>query len=161
MKKAKAMNCASKRLRVKMPFTAATNGSLRAVMKPQAKNRQVTIMKALVTPRLVRCCTLDSPLELRPQTDSETAIAQGRRERAFALPKWDRDCHARAHGGRIRTFRQVHIQPCSRKWKKALVHVNILNFCGFRPKLAASLLGAATAMLLTAVTMVMLVYTAL
>src|SRR4051812_10327935 len=50
----------------------------------------------------------------------------------------------------MRTFRQVHIQPCSRKWKKALVHVNILNFGGFWPKLVGSLLGAATAMLLTA-----------
>ena len=57
LKKAKARNCASNRLSVKIPLTAATNGSLRAVMKPQAKNRHVTMMKALVTPLLVRCCT--------------------------------------------------------------------------------------------------------
>ena len=79
MKKAKAMNCASNRLSVKMPFTAATSGSLRAVMKPQAKNRQVTMMKAPVTPAVVRCCTL-FPLEpFRLQTGSENSVAQGGR----------------------------------------------------------------------------------
>ena len=65
MKNAKAMNCASKRLRVKMPFTAATSGSFSAVMKPQAKNRHVTMMKALVTPACRCCCTHDSPRKLR------------------------------------------------------------------------------------------------
>ena len=66
MKKAKAMNCASKRLSVKMPFTAATSGSFSAVMKPQAKKRHVTMMNAPVTPADWRCCCKqNSPRKLR------------------------------------------------------------------------------------------------
>ena len=34
-----------------MPFTAATNGSISEVMKPQAKNRVVTTAKAASAPR--------------------------------------------------------------------------------------------------------------
>jgi hypothetical protein len=43
MKNAEALNCASTSLNWKMPFTAATRGSTSDVMKPHAKNRQVTI----------------------------------------------------------------------------------------------------------------------
>ena len=43
MKKAKAVSCASTSVSRKMPLTDAINGSLSEVMKPQAKNRQVTI----------------------------------------------------------------------------------------------------------------------
>ena len=46
MKKADADNCASASLSVKMPFTAATSGSISEVMKPQAKNSTVTAAKA-------------------------------------------------------------------------------------------------------------------
>ena len=42
-KKAEALNCASTSLSENMPLTAATSGSTSEVMKPQAKNRQVTI----------------------------------------------------------------------------------------------------------------------
>src|SRR3546814_14849034 len=46
MKKAEAESCASASLSVKMPFTAATSGSISEVMKPQAKQRTVTAEKA-------------------------------------------------------------------------------------------------------------------
>src|SRR5688500_4123986 len=49
MKNANAESCASTSLSVKMPFTAATNGSIREVMKPQAKNSVVTATKAART----------------------------------------------------------------------------------------------------------------
>src|SRR5690606_17035249 len=49
MKKAKAESCASRLLSVKMPFTAATSGSISEVMKPQAKNSVVTAMNAART----------------------------------------------------------------------------------------------------------------
>ena len=46
MKKADADSCASASLSVKMPFTAATSGSISEVMKPQAKKSTVTAAKA-------------------------------------------------------------------------------------------------------------------
>src|SRR3546814_10768749 len=46
MKKADADSCASASLNVKIPFTAATSGSISEVMKPQAKNSTVTAAKA-------------------------------------------------------------------------------------------------------------------
>src|SRR3990167_823905 len=46
MKKADADNCASASLSVKMPFTAATSGSISDVMKPQAKKSTVTAANA-------------------------------------------------------------------------------------------------------------------
>jgi hypothetical protein len=46
MKKAEALSCASKSERLKIPFTAATSGSISEVMKPQAKNSVVTEAKA-------------------------------------------------------------------------------------------------------------------
>ena len=49
MKKAKAESCACRSLSVKMPFTAATSGSISEVMKPQAKNSVVTATKAART----------------------------------------------------------------------------------------------------------------
>lgn len=48
MKKAEADNCASASLSVKIPFTAATRGSISEVMKPQAKNKTVTAAKAAI-----------------------------------------------------------------------------------------------------------------
>src|SRR5947209_4725551 len=62
MKKAEALSCASTSDRWKMPLTAATSGSTSDVMKPQAKNRHVTIAYAAVTPAIGRCFT-STPLE--------------------------------------------------------------------------------------------------
>lgn len=47
MKKAKALNCASTLVRLNMPFTAATSGSMIEVMNPHAKNNVVTDRKAV------------------------------------------------------------------------------------------------------------------
>ncbi len=47
MKKANAAACAWKSVSVKMPFTAATSGSISEVMNPQAKNSVVTAAKAI------------------------------------------------------------------------------------------------------------------
>src|SRR4051794_136162 len=65
MKKAEALSCASTSDRWKMPLTAATSGSTSEVMNPQAKNRQVTTTKALVTPAFRLCCTLCFPHDRR------------------------------------------------------------------------------------------------
>ena len=51
MKKADAESCACTSVRSKMPFTAATSGSISDVMKPQAKNNVVTAAKAAAVPR--------------------------------------------------------------------------------------------------------------
>ena len=49
MKKAKAESCACRSVSVKMPFTAATSGSISEVMKPHAKNSVVTATNAART----------------------------------------------------------------------------------------------------------------
>src|SRR5688572_33245840 len=49
MKKAKAESCACRLVSVKIPFTAATSGSISEVMKPQAKNSVVTATNAART----------------------------------------------------------------------------------------------------------------
>src|SRR5687768_5772496 len=49
MKNANADSCACRSLSVKMPFNAATSGSISEVMKPHAKNSVVTAAKAART----------------------------------------------------------------------------------------------------------------
>src|SRR3954471_15242900 len=66
MKKAKALSWARKSVRQKMPFTAVTTGSFSEVMKPQAKNRVVTIMNAAVAPPAF-APTIPLPFRLCPE----------------------------------------------------------------------------------------------
>src|SRR3954449_3734198 len=94
MKKADALSCASTSERWKMPLTAATSGSTSEVMKPQAKNRQVTTTKALVTLAFRLCCTL-VPFTTGAKGGSEKSVAQGG---TLALTR-RRDEARRASGG--------------------------------------------------------------
>src|SRR5688572_10387914 len=79
MKKADALSCASRLLSWKMAFTAATRGSTSEVMKPHAKNRQVTIAYALVTvaERPSDCATLLSPDLARHWWQLRTSVTSG------------------------------------------------------------------------------------
>src|SRR5690606_40370496 len=53
MKNANAESCACRSVSVKMPFTAATSGSISEVMNPQAKNSVVTATNAARTAGLL------------------------------------------------------------------------------------------------------------